>query len=882
MKFCGVYKALYKYQAQNDEELTFQEDDVLYVINNDDPHWFKAQTKLSNLDNSEGLIPSNYIEKHHSKKVESKGKVKALYRYIKRADEELSFSVNDILRLYDTSDPDWFIAEDAQGEIGYVPRNHVEAYDEPPSSTTNTQSGTTGPLSPTDSKDKIHKKEASAVSEAKWAIALYKFTPENEEETSLDENEHIQVIDSTSISDWWVIRHKNGLSGLVPATYVQYAENKQSSSTTSNTQRIETGDSQLEKGIMNQVDKRNTEKYCLIKPITSTANGIKYNNIQTSQTVQAPSNPPQNKSIDSQQTNENELDKSKLREWTDRTGSFKVAAQFVCYVNGKIRLHKTNGVKIDVPLEKMCKDDIHYVEKELDQKIDDRSDDIPLAHLSGNSRFSWLEFFKKINIPHSACISYSSAFNNDGLQEKDIDRLTYKKMRSLGLTEKHIRRIQRFIETNQPEPPSDNESEKKRKVKKTVTFGPVTYIDIDYSSVNNNNKQANYDTNWQIAQDEKLARQLQEAENVRDEGKSGQPNMLLHRKATGRALPNHPYIQTASPVQIEQLMKSTAPLKPTPAPTSVQPPLNQNTINPDLFRKQAEVSGFDDDAWKPRSSPSLSSNQSHNNASPHSNHSNITDKKGLNTNDNNSINNLFIIKPPNLPPRNSDSAGTSLDSLKPDLLPKWTGSPALPNKRPVPPLPTNSAPGMPPVINNQLVAQGSFYNNQGNGTSYQMNPPMQSYQQTGLSPSLSNMTPIQSYQHTGLSPSVSNMTPIMSRNMISGHPSGVLQSSPVAGSNWAESTPDNPFGVRLRPVMSNPNASHLNQSFSAAPPTPANQYLQSTPTDPTDKYSVFKTISSDTSSVFRTGQQTAGQPAFLPQQNTGNPSFINQPNYNRW
>ncbi|OAC97726.1 hypothetical protein MUCCIDRAFT_126133, partial [Mucor lusitanicus CBS 277.49] len=52
----------------------------------------------------------------------------------------------------------------------------------------------------------------------------------------------------------------------------------------------------------------------------------------------------------------------KIRTWTDRSGSFKVEAQFIDFHNGKLRLHKLNGVKIDVPVEKMCAEDVRWVE----------------------------------------------------------------------------------------------------------------------------------------------------------------------------------------------------------------------------------------------------------------------------------------------------------------------------------------------------------------------------------------------------------------------------------------------------------------------------------------------------------------------------------------
>ncbi|PKC52937.1 Sla1 homology domain 1, partial [Rhizophagus irregularis] len=51
------------------------------------------------------------------------------------------------------------------------------------------------------------------------------------------------------------------------------------------------------------------------------------------------------------------------RTWTDRTGFFRVEAEFLQLVDGKVHLHKLNGVKIAVPVDKMSKEDLAYLEE---------------------------------------------------------------------------------------------------------------------------------------------------------------------------------------------------------------------------------------------------------------------------------------------------------------------------------------------------------------------------------------------------------------------------------------------------------------------------------------------------------------------------------------
>lgn len=65
MKYTSICKALYDYKAQSEDELTFKEDDVLYILDKEeDPDWWKAQLKTASLDQvgPVGLVPANYVD----------------------------------------------------------------------------------------------------------------------------------------------------------------------------------------------------------------------------------------------------------------------------------------------------------------------------------------------------------------------------------------------------------------------------------------------------------------------------------------------------------------------------------------------------------------------------------------------------------------------------------------------------------------------------------------------------------------------------------------------------------------------------------------------------------------------------------------------------
>ncbi|RCH82860.1 cytoskeletal protein binding protein, partial [Rhizopus stolonifer] len=150
-------------------------------------------------------------------------------------------------------------------------------------------------------------------------------------------------------------------------------------------------------------------------------------------------------------------DSTKIRTWTDRSGSFKVEAQFIDYHNGKLRLHKLNGVKIDVPVEKMCADDIRWVEEHTRQPKPASPEPTPAMpprppqEKKFNDRWDWFDWFMLVGIPMQASLQYASAFKAEKLDDSDIQNLTHKQMKTLGLKEEHVQRIQRYIETGKPE-----------------------------------------------------------------------------------------------------------------------------------------------------------------------------------------------------------------------------------------------------------------------------------------------------------------------------------------------------------------------------------------------------------------------------------------------
>src|SRR6266498_1385095 len=136
---------------------------------------------------------------------------------------------------------------------------------------------------------------------------------------------------------------------------------------------------------------------------------------------------------------------SKTRTWTDRTGSFKVEAQLLQLIDGKVHLHKLNGVKIAVPVDKMSKEDLAYLEEVTGDKVYDKTDDTPLAAIAaaykGKSRLSnhyavdydWYDFFLNVDVSHEDAFEYAKKFLAEKMDESSIPDLNRDVMKGLGI-----------------------------------------------------------------------------------------------------------------------------------------------------------------------------------------------------------------------------------------------------------------------------------------------------------------------------------------------------------------------------------------------------------------------------------------------------------------
>ncbi|KAI9464442.1 hypothetical protein BJY52DRAFT_1249080 [Lactarius psammicola] len=277
-------------------------------------------------------------------------------------------------------------------------------------------------------------------------------------------------------------------------------------------------------------------------------------------------------------------DRSQTREWRDRTGQFRVEAAFLGYKNGVLRLHKVNGVVIEVPSEKMSVEDIRYVEKitgrggSASRKGGD-DDDEPLekrrqslqtvpAPTKKAPPVDWFEFFLNAGCDVDDCTRYASSFERDKIDEAILPDISEGTLRTLGLREGDIIRVAKAIEARRPKPPVKSASSE------------VNLLGGDEAGI-----------------------------PARATPSPGAPNLFtgpggqLKNTRRGRPTPSKTGSTAPGAVDLtaistasEQIARSTTPLVTSPtAPPAL-------AASPALVPPPRSNSGFDDDAWTNRPS----------------------------------------------------------------------------------------------------------------------------------------------------------------------------------------------------------------------------------------------------------------------------------------
>lgn len=393
--------------------------------------------------------------------------------------------------------------------------------------------------------------------------------------------------------------------------------------------------------------------------------------------------------------------------WSDKTGQFKVEAEYLGLKDRKIRLHKLNGVIIEVPIEKMSEEDVQLVRRHEARKTRAMSiqddDDVPLGRsprrgsatpsrsaetigrespMPGQSRqppqspapqqktrrkppYDWFAFFLDAGVDMDDCTRYASRFERDSLDETLIPDLDGSTLRSLGLKEGDILRVKRVVDTKYAKKTPEQEA--------------------------------------QIRADEDYARQLQEHEDGGSKGPPPQAPPGLFTGPNGKLANNtrrgRPDKKSSGPESVDSsaiagaadaLSRTT--LSPTPPPVTISPAPEE----PKKEKPTTLLTGFDDDAWTIK--PSSSKPASPAPHSPQATSASVNTSPAAQTGTDSLLAQIQALRPANTGVA-SQNTGSSFEQLA-----KMTGQP-----RPVQQTQTGSSSGFSGPAANQygLGVQGS-------------------------------------------------------------------------------------------------------------------------------------------------------------------------------
>ncbi|KAI4648133.1 hypothetical protein J4E93_004544 [Alternaria ventricosa] len=286
----------------------------------------------------------------------------------------------------------------------------------------------------------------------KKGVMLFDFMAQGDDEVTVGLGDEILVLDDSASDEWWKVRRlKNGKEGVVPANYVEVTETVPihapaaaiARSGTNAGRSVVEQNRREEEELARQAARRK-------KPESEARNDQRSSKRESS-------------AKDSSSKSGSKPNSAKVRTWTDRSGSFKVEAEFILIKDGKIHLHKVNGVKIAVPVTKMSVEDLEYVERVTGESLDD---DKPLSDLKRRSmqqprgkdsgptgisvekkpEYDWFDFFLKCGVNPQICERYARAFTKDEMTEENIPDITPGLLRTLGLKEGDILRVTKHLD----------------------------------------------------------------------------------------------------------------------------------------------------------------------------------------------------------------------------------------------------------------------------------------------------------------------------------------------------------------------------------------------------------------------------------------------------
>ncbi|CCE65293.1 hypothetical protein TPHA_0K01600 [Tetrapisispora phaffii CBS 4417] len=194
------------------------------------------------------------------------------------------------------------------------------------------------------SRDQGIREVEMASKSKKRGNVILDFEAEANDELSVRVGQVVYIIDDQKSRDWWMCEAVDtGKRGIIPAQFIEPISEKSSHG-----------------GGLFKSLKRMTKS----SHKSSSSNWQDDESENKGNRSRSGSRSSRKRSSSNARQDQTELpNPKKTRIWEDRSGTFKVEAQFIGCKEGKVHLHKSNGVKIAVPADKLSNEDLVYVER---------------------------------------------------------------------------------------------------------------------------------------------------------------------------------------------------------------------------------------------------------------------------------------------------------------------------------------------------------------------------------------------------------------------------------------------------------------------------------------------------------------------------------------
>ncbi|KAI6779091.1 Actin cytoskeleton-regulatory complex protein-like protein [Emericellopsis cladophorae] len=286
---------------------------------------------------------------------------------------------------------------------------------------------------------------------------LYDFMAQSEDEVTVAAGDEVIVLDDSKSEEWWQVRRlKNGKEGVVPSSYIEIT----GTMTPPPVVGVDSARSTVDQNRMEEI--RLTKEALRASKEPQVGPGMSLPERGSSLNDSDQQSRRQNGRSDGASKPKSKPDPAKIHTWTDRSKSFSVDAQFLGLRDGKIHLHKLNGVKIAVPLSKMSTEDIEYVESMTgislkNEKVSAEAkkarpsaaasrENESKAGRDSKPEYDWFQFFLDCNVAVGLCERYAQAFNKDSMDESVLPDVDAGILRNLGLREGDIIKVMRTLD----------------------------------------------------------------------------------------------------------------------------------------------------------------------------------------------------------------------------------------------------------------------------------------------------------------------------------------------------------------------------------------------------------------------------------------------------